>query len=83
MAVKFIFDIICLKDVFFLGRTVSFTLKYIEIRKHFLKYHSPVCQQKLLPVYVLPYFTHCMEVPCWHKGGGKMLSSPKTQGLSP
>ena len=24
-----------------LGRTISFTLRYIEIRKHFLKYHSP------------------------------------------
>ena len=25
---------------------------------------------ELLPVNVLPYFTHCMEVACWHKGGG-------------
>ena len=51
-----------------------------------------MCQQKLLHVYVLSYFTHCMEVACWHKGGGgggggvrvreKMFSSPKTQGLS-
>ena len=24
-----------------LGRTISFILKYIENRKHFLKYHSP------------------------------------------
>ena len=24
-----------------LGRTISFTLEYIEIRKHFLKYHPP------------------------------------------
>ena len=24
-----------------LGRTISFTLKYIEIRKHFLKYQPP------------------------------------------
>ena len=24
-----------------MGRTISFTLKYIEIRKHFLKYHPP------------------------------------------
>ena len=41
---------------------------------------------KLLHVYVLPYFTHCMEVACWHTGGGGggggMFSSPKTQGLS-
>ena len=81
MAVKSIFDIICFKDV---KVWVSFTLKYIEIRKHFLKYHSPpVCQQKLLPVYVLPYFTHCMEVACWHKGGGKDVQQPKNTGPQP
>ena len=82
MAVKSVFDIKCFKDVKFGGKTISFTLRYIGIREHLLKYHSPVCQQKLLRVYVLPYFTHCMEVACWHKGGG-MFSSPKTQGLSP
>ena len=72
MAVKSVFDIKCFKDVKFWGRTISFTLRYIEIRKHFLKYHSPpppppVCQQKLLHGYVLPFFTHCMEVACWRK----------------
>ena len=36
-----------------------------------------MCQQKLLHVYVYPYFTHCMEVACWHKGVGEMFSSPK------
>ena len=41
MAVKSVFDIKCFKDVKNLGRTISFTLRYIEIRKHFLKYHSP------------------------------------------
>ena len=62
---------------------LTLSLKYIEIRKHFFKiYFPPVCQQKLLPVYVLPYFTHYMEVACGHKGG-KVFSSPKTQGLSP
>ena len=67
-----------------LGRAISFTLKYIEIRKHFLKYHfsPPVCQQKLLHVYVLPYFTHCMEVACWHKGG-KGVQQSKNSGLKP
>ena len=39
----------------------------------------------LRSIYVLPYFTHCMEVACWHTGGGggKVFSSLKTQGLSP
>ena len=62
-----------------LGRTISFTLKDIEIRKHFLKYHPPppVCQQELLPIYVLPYFTHCMEVACWHKGMERCSAAQK------
>ena len=66
-----------------LGRTISFTLRYIGIRKHFLKYHSPpVCQQKLLHEYVLPYFTHCLEVARWHKGG-KDVQQPKNPGPKP
>ena len=36
MAVKSVFDIKCFKDVKF-----GFTLRYIEIRNHFLKYHPP------------------------------------------
>ena len=40
MAVKSIFDIKCFKDVkFWIEQSVY--IKYIEIRKHFLKYHSP------------------------------------------
>ena len=65
-----------------LGRIISFTLKYIEIRKHFFKYHPPVCQQKLLSVYVIPYVTRCMEVACWHKGGGA-VQQPNNPGLKP
>ena len=37
-----------------------------------------MCQQKLLPVYVLPYFTDCVEVACWHKGGGGVQQSKNT-----
>ena len=48
MAVKSVFDIKCFKDVKFWGRTISFTLQYIEIRKHFLKYHSPRVPAKAL-----------------------------------
>ena len=64
-----------------LGWTISFTLKYIEIRKHIIPPPS-VCQQKLLHVYVLPYFTHCMEVACWHKGG-EDVQQPKNPGPKP
>ena len=37
---------------------------------------------ELLPVNVLPYFTHCMEVACWHKegGGGEDVQQPKNPG---
>ena len=37
---------------------------------------------KFLHVYVLPYFTHCMEVACWHKGGGN-VQQPKNPGPKP
>ena len=85
MAVKSVFDVKCFKGVkFWVER--QFYMKIYRNPKTFFKISfPPVCQQKLLHVYVLPYFTHCMEVACWHKGGGggKMFSSPKTQGLSP
>ena len=54
-----------------LGRNwVFFTWKYIEIRKSFIEYRPPppVCQQKLLPVYVFTYFAQYMKGACWHKG---------------
>ena len=52
-----------------LGRNcVFFTMKHIEIRKKFYGISfPPLCQQKLLPVYVFTY----MKVACWHKGGGR------------
>ena len=46
-----------------------FTLKHIEIRKSFIAYRPPpLCQQKLLPIYVFTYFAQYMKVVCWHKG---------------
>ena len=41
MAVKSVFDIKCFKNVKFWVEQSVFTLRYIEIRKQFLKYHSP------------------------------------------
>ena len=53
------------------GQILCFsTLKHIEIRKCFMAYRSPLCQQMLLPVYVFTYFAQYMKVACWHKGGG-------------
>ena len=88
MAVKSVFDIKCFKDVkFWVEQSVY--IKIYRNPKIFLKYHSPpppVCQQKLLHVYVLPYFTHCMEVACWHTGGGgggEDVQQPKNPGPKP
>ena len=75
MAVKSIFDIICFKDVKF-WVVNQFYIKIYRNSKTFFKisFPPPVCQQKLLHVYVLPYFTH--EVACWHMGG-KDVQQPK------
>ena len=56
-----------------------FTMKHIKIRKSFIAYRSPLCQQKLLPVYVFTYFAQYMKVTCWHwGGGGRIVFGPKT-----
>ena len=54
-------------------------MKHIEIRKSFITYRSPspLCQQKLLPVYVFTYFEQYIKVACWHKGG-RIVYGPKT-----
>ena len=81
MAVKSVFDIKCFKDVKF---WVSFTLRYIEIRKHFLKYHSPRVPAKAFAcICVTIFYTLYGSGLLAHGGGGEMFSSPKTQGLSP
>ena len=67
MAVKSVFDIKCLNDVkFWVEQSVLHYNIFIPPPPP----PAPVCQQKLWHVYVLPYFTRCMEVACWHTGGG-------------
>ena len=83
MAVKSVFDIKSFKDVkFWVEHSVY--IKIYRNPKTFFKYHPPppVCQQKLLHVYVLQYCTHCMEVACWHKGG-EDVQQPKNPGPKP
>ena len=65
-----------------LGRTISFTLKYIEIRKHFLKYHSPHVPAKAFACICVTIFYTLYEVACWHKGGGD-VQQPKNPGPKP
>ena len=40
------------------GRTISFTLRYIEIRKHFFKYHSPPSYRD---IHAYVYHAHIQE----------------------
>ena len=70
-----------------MGRTISFTLVYLEIRKYFLKYHTPPHPSAsksfcLYMCYNILYLTHCMEVACWHKMGGD-VQQPKNPGPKP
>ena len=81
MAVKSVFDIKCFKDVKFWVEQSVFTLRYIEIRKHFLKYHSPRVPAKAFAcICVTIFYTLYGSGLLAH--GGEMFSSPKTQGLS-
>ena len=63
-----------------LGRTISFTLKDIEIRKHFLKYHPPpprVPARAFAYICVTIFYT-LYGSGLLAQGDGKMFSSPKT-----
>ena len=67
-----------------MGRTISFTLQYIEIRKHFLKYHFPRVSAKAFAcICVTIFYTLYGSGLLAQGGGGEMFSSPETQGLSP
>ena len=72
-----------------LGRTISFTLRYIEIRKLFLKYHSPrvpakafacICVTIFYTLYGCGLLVH--GGGGWGGGGGgKDVQQPKNPGL--
>ena len=84
MAVKSVFDIKCFKDVKFWVEQSVYIIIYRNPKTFFKISFPPVCQQKHWHVYVLPYFTHCMEVACWHTGGGvKDVQQPENPGPKP
>ena len=85
MAVKSVFDIKCFKDVKFWVEQSVLQLRYIEIRKHFLKYHSPHVPVKAFACtsVTIFYTLYGSGLLAQGGGGGKTISSPKTQGLSP
>ena len=82
MAVKSVFDIECFKDVKFGVEQSVLHYNILKSITFFKISFPPVCQQKLWHVHVLPYFTHCMEVACWHTGG-KDVQQPKNPGPKP
>ena len=65
------------------GRTISFTLRYIEIRKHFLKYYSPPCASKSFCMIMCYHILHIVWK--WLAGtrGGKDVQQPKNPGPKP
>ena len=68
-----------------LGRAISFTLKYIEILKHFLKYHSPpprVPAKAFACICVTISFT-LYGSGLLAQGGGEDVQQPKNPGPKP
>ena len=63
-----------------LGRTISFTLRYIGIRKHFLKYHFPLCASKSFCMKMCYHILHIVWK--WLAGtrGGEDVQQPKNPG---
>ena len=69
-----------------LGRTISFTLRYIGIRKHFLKYHSPRVPAKAFAcICVTIFYTLHGSGLLAHGGGGggEDVQQPKNPGPKP
>ena len=62
-----------------LGRTISFTLKYIEIRKHFLKYHSPSVPAKAFACICVTIF-YSLYGSGLLAQGGERCSAAQTPG---
>ena len=83
MAVKSFFALLMLQRRNFLGRTIIFTLRYIEIRKHFLKYPPPprVPAEAFSCICVTIFYT------LYGSGllaqGGKDVQQPKNPGPKP
>ena len=63
-----------------LGRKMSFTLRYIEISKHFLKYHTPPppCASKSFRMYLCYHILHIVFRSrltfCWSSSRFKLFA---------
>ena len=65
-----------------LGRTISFTLRYIEIRKHFLKYHPPRVPAKAFACICVTIF-YTLYGSGLLAQGRKDVQQPKNPGPKP
>ena len=63
-----------------LGRKISFTLKYIEIRKHFLRYHSPPCASKSFCMFMC---YHILHFGCVRSYANSTIVLPMPFGVQP
>ena len=68
-----------------LGRTISFTLRYIEIRKHFINISFPprVPAKAFACICVTIFYTLYGSGLLAHGGGGEDVQQPKNPGLKP
>ena len=65
-----------------LGKTISFTLRYIEIRKHFFKISSPRVPAKALACICVTIFYTFYGSGLLAQGGGD-VQQPKNPGPNP
>ena len=72
-----------------LGRTISFTLRYIEIRKHFLKFHPPPSKTEAFACICVTIFYTLYGSGLLAQGGGGggggggNVQQPKNPGPKP
>ena len=67
-----------------LGRTISFTLRYIEIWKHFFIISFPQCASKSFCMYMCYHILHIVwKWLAGTRGGGEDVQQPKNPGPKP
>ena len=83
MAVKSIFKIKRFKDIKFWVEQSVLHLKCIEIRKHFLKNHSPRVPAKALACICVNIFCTLYVSGLLAQGGGRDVPQPENPGPKP
>ena len=77
MAVKSVFDIKCFKDVKFWVEQPVLHYNNIEIRKHFLKYHSPRVPAKAFACICVTIFCTLYGSDLLAQGGERCSAAQK------